>query len=208
MNHASTLVIAVAAALTGLSGCGTTNTDPRALAYANHTVKLMGEAEKDAKAFRDIMDSAQTARVESMARQKDRMRKVLSAQAVRYRARESAGDTFTTAIREQLMADAEYAAKLDEAPTGPAGSYEATVKALLQSLPNPSPALTEAQAKAAAMGQELSADTRRAETLAFFEAVFKSVQDNRVLIKRAEAEAAAAAKSGDAALTAPTAPKP
>ena len=208
MNHASTFVIAVAAALAGLSGCGTTNTDPRALAYANHTVKLMGEAEKDAKAFRDIMDSAQTARVESMTRQKDRMRKVLSAQAVRYRARASAGDTVTTAIRDQLMADAEYAAKLDEAPTGPAGSYEATVKALLQPLPNPSPALTEAQAKAAAMGQELSADTRRAETLAFFEAVFKSVQDNRSLIKKAEADAAAAAKSGDAALSAPTAPKP
>ena len=184
-----------------LCGCGTMLTDPAALTYANQTVKLLGGAEKDAQAFLDVMDRAEAARVAAMATQKDRIRKIVASQDVRYRARESAGDGTTTAVRNQLLADADHVAKLYATPAGPTDSYEATVKALLQPLPNPSPALTEAQAKAAAMGQELSAETRRNETLAFFDAVAKSIKDNRKLIKDAEVQAAATAAS--AAMTTP-----
>lgn len=184
-----------------LCGCGTMLTEPAALTYANHTVKLLVEAEKDAQSFLDVMDRAKDARVDAMARQKAQIRKLVAAQDVRYRARESAGDATTTAVRNQLLADADHVAKLYAAPADSTDSYEATVKALLQPLPNPSPALTEAQAKAAAMGQELSAETRRNETLAFFDAVAKSIKDNRKVIKDAEAQAAATAAS--AAMTTP-----
>jgi hypothetical protein len=198
MNRANVPILAT---LVLLCGCGTMLTDRAALTYANQTVKLLGEAEKDAQAFLAVMDRAEAARVAAMAMQKDRIRKIVASQDVRYRARESAGDGTTTAVRNQLLADADHVAKLYATPAGPTDSYEATVKALLQPLPNPSPALTEAQAKAAAMGQELSPEMRRNETLAFFDAVAKSIKDNRKLIKDAEVQAAATAAS--AAMTTP-----
>lgn len=192
MNRANAPILA---SLVLLCGCSSMLNDPAALTYANHTVKLMGEAEKDTQAFLDVMNRTEEARVAAMARQKVQLRKLVAAQDVRYRARESAGDATTTAIRNQLLADADHVAKLYVAPAGVTDSYEATVKALLQPLPNASPALTEAQAKAAAMGLELSAETRRKEILAFFDAVAKSIKDNRKLIKDAEAQAAATAAS-------------
>jgi len=190
------------AALALLSGCDTLNTNPDALAFANNTVKLMSQAEKDAAAYAKAFDDARDARVNAIVAQKERMGSTSADLDVRYRARESAGDSVTTAIRTRLLADAAHSAALDEAVAGLSSSYEAKVKALLQPLPNPSPALTAAQAKAAAMGQELSADTRRTEGLAFVKAVLESAKANRKIVEKAKAAAAAAAASS--ALTGPS----
>ena len=111
MNRANAPILAT---LVLLCGCSTMLTDPAALTYANQTVKLLGEAEKDAQAFLDVMDRAEAARVAAMATQKDQIRKIVASQDVRYRARESAGDGTTTAVRNQLLADADHVAKLND----------------------------------------------------------------------------------------------
>jgi len=69
------------------------------------------------------------------------------------------------------------------------------------------PALTEAQAKAAVLGTELDAETRRKELTDFIEAVGKSLKDNKDKIKQAQEDAAKVKSDIDSA-AAKDAPKP
>ncbi len=189
--------------LTIITGCSTSTStsDLQARSMANHTVKLMAGAEADVQAFRSAIADAESASIKSMSQQKQSMDRISAADAIRNRARESAGDKLTGSISNQLLADADYAATIDQAAA--VEVYTAKVKAILMPLRSPSTALSDVQTKAAAMGQELPAQARHAETLAFIENVINSIRENRAKIQQAMIDAVNASQSGNASLTAP-----
>ena len=70
-------------------------------------------------------------------------------------------------------------------------TYEERLSTLLAPLPSTAAAMTEVQAKMAAMGTEVPRETRYAEFLAFAKDIRDSIESNKKKIKDAEAAAAA-----------------
>jgi len=121
-------------------------------------------------------------------------------------ARLSAGDTRSIALRDRLLADADLFAKVSDETKQTPAAYRSQLDKLLVALPSTTASITEAQTKSAAMGAELTPDVRRAELLAFIQAVKKSLDENEERIKTAKAAAEQAQKNA-AAETNSTAPK-
>jgi len=172
-------------------------TAPEAMQQANHTVKVMALMEQEEAAFRSVMQQAETARKDSMTRQKASLERFKASAALDEQARISAGDTRGAALRDQLIANANEVARVKaQAQTVPA-DYSKQLDQLLKPLPSSASTLSEAQSKAAAMGQELSTSTRREELEVFLKGIRDSVKENRERIEKAKTDAAAAQKAAE-----------
>jgi len=191
-------------ALLALPGC---STPQPALKQANHTAKLMGLLDQQAAEFRNVVGNAQDALTESMASRRESFARFQAATALDDRARTSAGDKRTAAIREQLLSDADFVASTKATAAAAPLDFKKQVEALLLPLPSTAAPLTEAQAKAVAMGTELSATTRQQELLDFLKAVKESIDENRDKIRKAQQDAAKTKEGNDATATV-DAPKP
>lgn len=186
------------AMVSALSMVGCSTPQP-AIKQANHTASLMGLLDKEASQFRQVVGSSQEALVDSMARRRESFGVFQTSAALLDRSRASAGDTRTTALRAQLLSDADSVSDTRNAAAAAPEELRKRVEALLTPLPSTTAAVTDAQVKAAAMGTELSADTRRNELLAFFEAVKDSLRENRKKIEKAKEDATKAKEAADAA---------
>ncbi|WP_326535718.1 hypothetical protein [Pseudorhodoferax sp.] len=188
-QHARGLACLLAVGL--LAGCATPQP---ALQQASHTAKLMGLVDKETAAFQRVVGAAQAGMVESLGEHRKYLAERQAARTLDDRARASAGDSRTAVLRKQLLDDADAVAAAQAAAVAAPVSFKAQVATLLTPLPG-ADALTQAQAKAAVMGAELSSETRRTELLAFLKGVRDSVDENKKKIDEAKAEAEKA-KSG------------
>jgi flagellar basal body L-ring protein FlgH len=191
--HAPRAALALAALVAGCS------TPQVALQQANHTAKLMSLLDAELSEFRRVQQAAQASRVQSMATQKEFLSRLSASAEVTDQARRSAGDTLTVTLREQLISNADGVGQVRQETKSARTDFKKQVDALLVPLPSTRASITDAQAKAAAMGTELSADTRRQELLDFGIAVAESLNEARERIRKAQAEAAATQSAADIA---------
>jgi len=189
----------------GLSGCQTTA--PEAMAQGNHTAKLLGLLEKQSAEYQRVVGTAEYALKASLTARRESIEDFRKAASLDDRARASAGDTRTESLRTKLLADADSVASDKATAAATVADFRASLDQLLTPLPSMTPALTEAQAKAAVLGTELDAETRRKELTDFIEAVGKSLKDNKDKIKQAQEDAAKVKSDIDSA-AAKDAPKP
>jgi hypothetical protein len=185
-NSAATLV-----AMLALSACATPQA---ALDEANNGAGLIAHLELSLTEFRRVETNAENARLASLRDQQDTLDQVAGANNAALRARKSAGDTDSEPLVAELLANADAIAADHAAAQAATTSDEAALAALLQPLPSTKSATADAQKKLAAMGTDLSRDTRDAEFLAFAKAIKDNVAANKKKIAAAEAAANAPAK--------------
>jgi hypothetical protein len=194
------------AASAGLTAC---MTPPEALLQANHATKLMSLLETQLQEFRRVQQSAVDARLALMKDQKASIVAVQAAAQLDINASRSAGDKLREPLALKLLADADAAGKTYLDAKAKNDTYGATLSGLLLPLPSTAGAMTQAQAKMAAMGVELDGETRFAELSAFVKDIEGNIEDNKKKIAAAKAAAtkadanAAAGAVADAA-SAPT----
>jgi hypothetical protein len=203
MKRTQSILACVVSGALSVSGC---STNSAALNQANHTTKLMGLMDKEAAAFRTLMEQLEVSRKDTLTSQRRSMAVFSGAAVLEDQARLSAGDTRSIALRDKLLADADLFAKVSDETKQTPVAYRTQLDKLLVNLPSTTASITEAQTKSAAMGTELTPDVRRAELLAFIQAVKKSLDENEERIKTAKAEADKTQKAAVAETNA-TAPK-
>ena len=203
MKRTLSILACVVSGALSVSGC---STNSAALTQANHTTKLMGLMDKEAAAFRTLMEQLEASRKDTLTSQRRSMAVFSGAATLEDQARLSAGDTRSIALRDKLLADADLFAQVTNGTKQTSAAYRSQLDKLLVALPSTTATITEAQTKSSAMGTELTPDVRRAELLAFIQAVKKSLDENEERIKTAKADAETAQKDAAAEAKA-TAPK-
>ena len=181
----------LAVALMGLAGC---TTNPVALEQANHTVRLMSLMDEQLAEFRRLQGAAEQARVQSLIRQKSKVRLVEETASLDMQAASSAGDTTIEPFAKKMLTNADTLANVKARSTAQQAAYAAKLDALLTPLPSTTASVALAQAKAALMGRELDSATRFKEIQAFVTELAENVKANRKKIDEAKAAAAEADK--------------
>jgi hypothetical protein len=179
--------LAAPAVLLLVAACATPDA---ALEQANHTSALMAGMEKELGNFRRVHAVAEQSMQESLRAQRQVLANAKLKSAPLIRARQSAGDTATQALADRMIADAAALGDDEAAAAESMAANDAAVAALLVPLPATGTAITQAQARMAALGVELSRSTRAGELRAFAQEVRKNVDDNRKKIDEAKAAAA------------------
>jgi hypothetical protein len=181
------ITLAVAPAVLLLAACSTPDA---ALEQANHTSALMAGMEKELGNFHRVNAVAEQSLQESLHTQRQKLANERLISGPLIRSRRSAGDTATQGIVDRMIADAAALADDEAAAAQMVEKHDAAVAALLAPLPATDTAITQAQAKMALMGVELSNSTRAGELRTFVQEVRKNVDDNRKKIDEAHAAAA------------------
>lgn len=176
-----------------LSGC---QTAPIALEQANQSVRLMSMLDEQLAQFRQIQAAAEKARLTSLASQKSNLLRVNESSTVDIQAAKSAGDTTRETFAEKLLSDADGLVKAKALTVEQRKAYEDRLGALLTPIPSTKASITQAQTKAALLGQEVDRETRFAELQEFLKALSENVKANKEKIDDAKASAEAADATG------------
>jgi hypothetical protein len=154
-----------------------------ALEQANHTTALMAALEHELQAFRRAAAVTQDAQQESIRERKKAIMNERLVSGPWIRARKSAGDTGTQELMDKLLADADAMAADEALATD--DDVSLTIAVPLEST---TAAMTQAQAKMAAMGTDVPIAARSAELYSFAQAVKTSVDENRKKVEDATAK--------------------
>ena len=167
------------------------STPQPALDQANHSMKLVSLLETQLSEFRRLQAAAEQARLDSLRQQRAALTFIDSAAQLDIAASKSAGDTVREALATKMLSDADGVTTIRARALTATSAYDAKVKTLLSPLLSTIAATTDVQAKMAAMGTELSTDTRFAELNDFAKDIRDNIEANKKKIKDAEDKAAA-----------------
>jgi hypothetical protein len=174
----------VAASSALLAACSTPQV---ALDQANHSAKLVSLLEMQLAEFRRVQSASEQARLDSLRRQRAALIAIDSAAQLDISASKSAGDTIREALASKMLSDADGVSAVHARAASAKETYDERLSALLSPLPATTAAMTEVQAKMAAMGTEIPREKRYAEFLTFAKDIRDNIEANKKKIKDAEA---------------------
>jgi hypothetical protein len=170
-----------------LAGC---STPKPVMDEANFGVGLLAQLELSLTEFRRVEVNSLHARQASLLEQQHALRVIDREKQSDMRARIAAGDKWSGALIEQLVANTDAIPAEQTWYAVAAAKSETDISALLVPIPSTRSSTSAAQQSLSEMGQELSWSVRRAELQALASAVKKNVDENKVKIADASAKAA------------------